>query len=152
MRPALLLLALFASQALVVSRAWLAAYAPDPLLPVAAFAALYWPRRGLLLPVLVVGWLRALVLLEPAGGQVLCVLGSTLIVASLRPALLSWGRAGYVLAALVQAGCWSLCAAAVSALSGQTITGGRELVLGALLAVPLAGLACAAGRSVTVRP
>ena len=151
MRPTLVLVAALLSQVFVLSRAWLGSYAPDPLLVVASFAALYWPRGGLILPVLAVGWLRGLVLLEPAGGQVLCCLVSTLIVSGLRVHLLEWRGLGFVLGSFIQAGCWSMAATLVSHLFGVPVLGGRELVLGAALSIPLAGLAQAASRRVGAR-
>lgn len=141
MTVVLALLAVLAGQVFVVSRAWLGSFAPDLLVPIAAYLALYWPRRSVLLAIVLVGWVRAMVLVEPVGGQVLAVLVASAIVSGLRPHLLEFREFGYVLAALIMAGCWSMAAALTSHAFGVTVIGGRELVLGSLLSVPLAGLA-----------
>jgi hypothetical protein len=135
-------------QVFVVGRAWLSPYAPDPLVLVASFVALYWPRRSMLLPVVAVGWVRGLLLLEPVGGQVLCALVATAIVSGLREHLLEFRQLGYVLGSLIMAGCWSMAAALTSKGFDVSITGGRELVLGGLLSLPLATWAVSTGRRV----
>jgi len=145
-RLLLLLVVVLLGQAFVVGRAWLPGYAPDPLVLVASFVAIYWPRRSMLLPVVFVGWVRGLVLLEPVGGQVLCALVATAILSGLRDHLLEFREVGYVLGTLIMAGCWSMAAALTTHFSGVAIVGGRELVLGALLSVPLAAWATSRGR------
>lgn len=142
----LALLAVLLGQVFVVSRGWLGSFALDPLVPVAAYVALYWPRRAVLIPIVLLGWVRALVLVEPAGGQVLAALVSFAIVAGLRSHLLEFREFGYVLGTLILAGCWSMAAALIAHGSGVAVTGGRELVLGSLLSVPLAGLALSMAR------
>jgi hypothetical protein len=137
----LAILTVLLGQAFVVSRGWLGTFAPDPLVPIAAYLALYWPRRSVLPCIVLLGWVRALVLVEPAGGQVLAALISCAIVAGLRPHLLEFREFGYVLGTLILAGCWSMAAALITHASGVSVIGGRELVLGSLLAVPLAGVA-----------
>ena len=133
--------AVLLGQLFVVSRGWLGGFAPDPLVPIAAFVALYWPRRSVLPAIVLLGWVRALVLVEPAGGQVLAALISCAIVAGLRPHLLEFREFGYVVGTLILAGCWSMAAVLTTHAFGVSVTGGRELVLGSLLAVPLAGWA-----------
>jgi len=107
----------------------------------AAFAAMYLPWRRLLACAVLMGWLRAVVLLEPAGGQVLCAWGALVLVAGLRSQLALRERLGFVLAAVLVAGTWSLLGRGLSALFDVPLTGGRELLLGAALALPLAHLA-----------
>lgn len=138
---ALVCVAVLLGQVFVVSRGWFGSFAPDPLVPVAAFVALYWPRRTVLLCLVLLGWLRALLLLEPVGGQVLAVLIAYAIVAGLRTHLLEFREFGYVVGAFILAGCWSMAAVLTSHAFGVGVTGGRELVLGGLLSVPLAGWA-----------
>jgi hypothetical protein len=143
--------AVLASQMLVLSRAWLGTFGPDPLVLLAAYATLYAPRRSVLPSLVLLGWLRALVLLEPAGGQVLCLLVAGAIVSGLREHLVEHRQLGFVLGALILAGCWSMAAALVSAGFGVVVLGGRELVLGAALSVPLAALAGRANRRLGAR-
>ena len=139
-------IAVLLGQVFVVSRGWLGSFAPDPLVPIVAFVALYWPRRSVLLSIVLLGWVRALVLVEPAGGQVLAALIACAIVAGLRTHLLEFREFGYVLGTLILAGCWSMAAVLTSHAFGVAVTGGRELVLGSLLAVPLSGLAVSMAR------
>ncbi len=146
MTVVLTLVVVLLGQLFVVSRGWLGSFAPDPLVVVATWVALYWPRRTALLPLVLLGWIRALVLVEPAGGQVLPVLVAAAIVAGLRQHLLEFREAGFVVGALVYAGCWSMAAFLVSRGFDVPLTGGRELVLGALLSIPLAGPAMNAAR------
>ena len=138
---ALVFVAVFLGQVFVVSRGWFGSFAPDPLVPIAAFVALYWPRRTVLLSLVLLGWLRASLLVEPAGGQVLAVLVAYAIVTGLRTHLLEFREFGYVLGAFILAGCWSMAAVLTSSAFGIGISGGRELVLGGLLSIPLAGWA-----------
>lgn len=148
MSPVAVLLALASAQLLVLGRAHLGGWAPDLLLLVLLHGALFAPSRRLLMVPLVVGWLRALVLLEPAGGQVLAALAATLLVSSLRSQIREAPGLGWVLGAFLAAGSWSLTAALLEAITGVPLVAGRELVLGALLAVPLAGLAARRRRPV----
>ncbi len=135
------LLIVVLGQMFVVSRGWLGAYGPDPLIPIAGYVALYWPRRTALLPIVLLGWVRALILVEPGGGQVLAALVSFAIVGGLRQHLLEFREMGYVLGTLILAGCWSMATVLTTRAFGVPIAGGRELVLGAVLSVLLAGVA-----------
>jgi hypothetical protein len=141
-----IVLALLSAQLLVLSRALLGNWAPDLLVVVLLHGALFAPARRLLLVPLVVGWLRALVLLEPVGGQVLGALVATLLVSSLRSQLRDAPALGWVFGAFLAAGSWSLTVALLELVSGVPLVAGRELVLGAVLAVPLAGVAAARAR------
>lgn len=141
MTLALAFLTVLAGQLFVVSRGWLGSFAPDLMVPLAAYLALYGRRRSALIGIVLLGWVRALVLVEPVGGQVLAALLACAIVSGLRPHLLEFREFGFVLAAFILAGCWSMAAFLTSHAFGVTVIGGRELVLGSLFSVPLAGLA-----------
>jgi len=142
----LLVLATVASQLFTAARSWLGAAAPDPFVLVAAFAAVWWPRRTRLLAVVLLGWTRALILVEPAGGQVLCAWLTFVFVGVFRDRLMALRKTGYVVGAALTACCWVLGARLVALVPGADPTAGRELMLGALLAIPLAGVAVGLGR------
>ena len=129
--------ALLAGQLWAVSRAWLGPAAPDPLVAVAMGLALTWPRRQLLWGAVMVGWVRALVLTEPAGGQVLCAWAALLIVASARRGLRRSGRSGVLLAGLLLAVVWWCSALVLSWAWGVPVVAGQELFWGVLVGAPL---------------
>jgi hypothetical protein len=137
----LLALAVLSVQSYVVAESWIGIQAPDPIICLAAFAGLYWPRRTLLLAAIALGWGRALVLLEPAGGQILCAWLTLAVVASQRGdhARTSW--VWFVTAALLAAATWSTAGVMVRLAFDVPLQAGLELFLGAVLSIPLAGLA-----------
>ncbi|MFT7463699.1 MAG: hypothetical protein ACI9EF_002046 [Pseudohongiellaceae bacterium] len=125
--------ALLAGQAFVLGRAWLGPLAPDPMVLVATFLALTCSRRRLLVGVIAVGWVRALVLVEPAGGQVLCAWGAMYAVASLGRG----GQRGPLFSSVVLAAVWWCCAWLVRWASGVSVLAGQELFLGVIFSVPV---------------
>jgi len=137
---AVLAAAVLSAQALVLGRALLGSMAPDPMVVLATALALAWPARRLLLAAVFLGWVRALVLVEPAGGQVLCAWAALFSVAAFRSSLRRGGRRGFLFAGVLLAAVWWLTALAVSWAAGVHVSAGRELLLGLLLAVPCAGL------------
>ena len=146
----MLLLSVAAAQAYVVAAAWLGLQAPDPVVGLAAFAGLWWPRRTLPLAALVLGLGRAVVLAEPAGGQVFCAWFALAVVAAQRP---DPRRAAenlyprFAWAALSAAGAWALGGWVLRALFDVPLQSGRELFLGVLVVLPLAKLAMLGARS-----
>lgn len=137
----LLLLTVAAAQAYVVTESWVGVQAPDPVVCLAAFAGLYWPRRALPLAALALGWGRAAVLVEPAGGQILCAWVAVTVVAGQRGDSPSRSWTEYVAAALVTAAAWSLTGVVVRLVADVPLQAGLELFLGAIVAIPLARVA-----------
>lgn len=129
--------ALLAGQLWAVSRAWLGPVAPDPLVIVGTALALSCPRRQLPWVAMMVGWVRALVLIEPAGGQVLCAWAAMVVVAAVRRGLRRQGRSGVLLGGLLLALVWWCSAAALSWVWGASVIAGEELFWGVLAGVPL---------------
>ncbi len=138
----LLLLAVTATQIHVVADAWLGPAAPDPTVCLAAFCGLYWPRGTLPLAALALGWGRAMVLVEPAGGQVLCALVALALVATQRDDN-STSEGGYALvwAALTVSLAWAAAGWLLGQFTDVPIKAGRELFLGSVLALPFVRLA-----------
>lgn len=137
----LLVCGLVTGRLFLLGQLWLGEYAPDPTILVAVLCALALPPRRMVFAAVLLGWGRAVVLLEPAGGQVLCAWGAMAVVAGLRSQLQLLEGTGYVLGCVIGAGCWSLVARGLQLVADQPLTGGRELLLGAALALPIAGLA-----------
>lgn len=137
MIASVLILALLAAELLLLGRAWLGPWAPDLFVPVAALLSTSLPSSRLPLCALALGWMRALVLLEPVGGQVLCAL-----VALSASALLGGvgGLRGLPRSAGVVALCWYGTASLLGrfALPAGPPHGGTELLMGALVVLPLA--------------
>lgn len=129
------------AQAHLVARAWLGGLAPDPLVVLATLLALVLPRRRLVLAALLLGWVRALTLAEPMGGQVLCLWAAMALVAFLREGLVAGGRSGVLVAGGLLALCWWSSAQVLGLAADAPVSAGRELLLGVPLAVPFAGLA-----------
>ena len=146
----LLLLSVAATQGFVVAAAWLGGPAPDPVVGLAAFAGLWWPRRTLPLAALVLGLGRAVVLTELAGGQIFCAWLALVVVAGQRPdprRALENVYARFAWAALSAAGAWALAGWALRALFDVPLQSGRELLLGVVVVLPLARLAALGARS-----
>ncbi|MGQ0553531.1 MAG: hypothetical protein ACT4PU_09970 [Planctomycetota bacterium] len=161
----LFVLALLWTQLHAVARAWAeavgwpAALVPDPFALLVAGAALggagraaggrsasAWgldrgaERNALLLAALSLGLGRALVLAEPAGGQVLCAALAVLLIGGQRSSFDRRSAAGWALAALLVALCWWAGGALLAWLSGAPVSGGPALACGAALAWPWLGL------------
>jgi hypothetical protein len=140
MTALLLLLALAAAPLGALSRSWWGGLAPDPVVLVAAACALLLKPRQLALAAVALGWSRALVLGEPAGGQVLCALAALSVGWRLGPGG-SDGRP-WLLTSLSVAGTWWLVAQALSLLLGllpgglMAPTAGPGLFTAAALALP----------------
>ena len=130
---AVLLLALLSAHSLALGRLWWGDLAPDPMVLVIAGLALQGQRRVLLPGAVVAGWLRALVLLEPAGGQVLGAWAAIFLVASLREHL---GARSLLTASVLAAGTWAGVTLLLSAITGSGHVGLSSLFLGAGLAIP----------------
>ena len=134
----LLLAAVLLGQLHVLGVAWFGPWVPDPVVVLAAIAGLHWQRQRLLGAALVLGWGRALVLLEPAGAHILCAALALMVVASQREAF-DRNRAGTLLfASLLAAGCWMAGTWLLGAVFGMPLSAGPSLLTGALLALPLA--------------
>ena len=131
---------------------WTGAALPDPFPVLCALVGLSWPRRSLLGAVIVLAWARALALAEPVGGHVLAVAAAVFLLLSLRGTL-DVRRSGALFTAALLA---ALALVSVSALlrwlSGAPLTAGWALLLGALLALPLALPARAAARRLRKAP
>jgi len=134
----LLALAVLMGQLHALGAAWAGAFVPDPFVCLAAFAGLYWPRRGLAGAALALGLGRALVIMEPAGGQVLCAWGALLVLASQREAFDRGRPATLAAAALLVAVTWTVLAWLLALISGAPVSAGLSLFTGAALAPLLA--------------
>ncbi len=150
----LLLLTLAATQAALLAAPWTGGLALDPTVCLAAFAGLYWPRRTLPLAALALGWGRAVVLLEPAGGQILCAWVALMFVAAQRTETrqgaaeaVPWTR--FVIAAFLAAAAWMGAGWLLGMVLPNPLQAGRELFVGVIVAIPVArlarGAACATG-------
>jgi hypothetical protein len=128
MTALMLLLALAAAPLGALSRSWWGELGPDPTVLVAAACALLLKPRQLALTALALGWSRALVLGEPAGGQVLCALAALSVGWRLGPG--GPGGRPWLLTSLSVAGTWWLVSQALALVLG--------LLPGALVA-PSAG-------------
>ena len=137
----LLVAGLVTGRVFLLGQQWLGASAPDPTILVAVLCALSLSPRRVVLAAVLIGWGRAVVLLEPAGGQILCAWAAMAVIFGLRSQLQLLEGTGYVLGCVIGAGCWSLVVRVLQLVVDQPFTGGRELLLGALLALPIAGLA-----------
>lgn len=145
----MLLLSVAAAQGHVVAAAWLGLQAPDPMVGLAAFAGLWWPRRTLPLAALVLGLGRAVVLAEPAGGQIFCAWLALAVVAAQRPDPRRDVEGIYVRfawAALSAAAAWAAAGWVLRALFDVPLQSGRELFLGVIVVLPLARLAALGAR------
>jgi len=131
---------------------WTGSALPDPFIVLAAFVGLSWPRASLPGAVLVLGWARALVLAEPVGGHVLAAAAAVFLLASQRGTLDGRRPGALLLAALVAALVLSATAGLLRWISGAPLTAGWALLLGTLLAVPLAPAARAASRRMRKAP
>jgi len=133
----MLLAAVASGPALLVARAWLGAWAPDPAVVVLAWAAL-GPRRAprtLLLVLLGVG--RALVLLEPVGPQLLAAGFAYLVLRAAREGLREvGGRQPLLLGAALAGVAWLAAGRALGLWLQPAPLAGPELLLGVLWAVP----------------
>lgn len=134
MTVAMLLLAVLAAHLSALGRAWWGPWAPDPFVPLAALLALQAPRRLLPLAALLLGGLRAVVLVEPAGGQVLPLLLALGTVAALRERL---GRRAILRASLIVASVWWLMTALLASVLTRAPQAGPELFTGAAMLLPL---------------
>ena len=148
----LLLLTLAATQAALLAAPWTGGLALDPTVCLAAFAGLYWPRRTLPLAALALGWGRSVVLLEPAGGQILCAWLALMFVAAQRredrhgvAEPVPWTR--FVIAAFLAACAWLAAGWVLNLALPTPIQTGRELFVGVLVAIPVARLARGAARA-----
>jgi hypothetical protein len=140
MTALLLALALAAAPLGALSRSWWGDLGPDPAVLVAAACALLLKPRQLALAALALGWSRALVLGEPAGGQVLCALAALSVGWRLGPG--APGSRPWLLTSLAVAGTWWLVAQVLALvlglLSGALVApaAGPGLFLAAALALP----------------
>ncbi|RKY20966.1 MAG: hypothetical protein DRQ55_05840 [Planctomycetota bacterium] len=139
------LAALVSAPLLTLGTAWLGPAAPDPFVPAAVWAAQCLRVRQLPWAAVALGWMRAFVLAEPAGGQVLCALLALLLAARVGPAGSS-GRPLLTTAVVIALSWWAVAAllswvagvlpgAAGNLLSGPS-NDGSGLLLGALLLLP----------------
>lgn len=140
--------AFLAGQALLLGRAWLGPLAPDPMVVVGVTLALSQPPRRLLAAAVMLGWVRALVLVEPVGGQVLCAWAALFAVATLARGLRRSGRSSFLFGGMVLAAVWCAGALVVSWASGVTVSAGPELWWGVVLAAPVPWLLLPGGQLV----
>lgn len=138
----MLLAAVACGPALLVARAWLGAWAPDPSVVVLAWAALGPRRTPRAALVLLLGAGRALVLLEAVGPQLLAAGCAFLVVRAAREGLREiGGRRPLLLGALLAGAAWLAAARVLGAWLEPAPWAGAELVLGALWAAPAGVLA-----------
>ena len=144
----LLLVTVVLAQVHVLGAAWAGPLVPDPFACVLAIAGLHAGRPGgLLMPAVGMGWARALVFVEPAGGHVLATLLALWLVSEQRETLDKQGALSLLLAAGLGACAYALAAFALRLVGGEPISSGPSLFLGVLLAPLLAGPVRAVARA-----
>jgi hypothetical protein len=143
----LLLVTVVLAQLHVLGVAWAGALVPDPFACVIAIAGLHGRPGGLLLPAVGMGWARALVFVEPAGGHVLATLFALWLVSEQRETLDKQGALSLLLAAGLGACAYALAAFVLRLVGGEPISAGLSLFAGVLLAPLLAGPVRAVSRS-----
>lgn len=148
MALALLIISLVATQGLVVGEAWAGALAPDPSVLLAAFAGLYGGRRSTTLLAVALGWSRAVVMLEPAGLSILATWWAVAVVSSQREALDGRRWASFVFASALAAVSFAGADWLAEALMNRSLLESSQLVVGGVLALPLARLASGIGVAV----
>jgi hypothetical protein len=143
----LLLVTVVLAQLHVLGSAWGGPLVPDPFACVLAIAGLHGRPGTLLTAAVGMGWARALVFVEPAGGTVLATLFALWIVSEQRETLDKQGALSLALAAGLGACAYALAAFGLRLLGGEPISAGVPIFAGALLAPLLAGPVRVAVRS-----
>ena len=138
MTALLIVASVLAGQVHALGAAWTHPALPDPFVVLAAFVGLFAPRRALPWAAVGLGWGRALVTLQPAGAEVLCVGLALLVVASQREAFERDRPSTLFFVALLATGAHAVGAWALSACGAAEVGGGLALLTGSLLAMPLA--------------
>ena len=143
----LLLVTVLLAQLHGLGAAWAGPLVPDPFACVLAVAGLHGRPGWLLLPAVGMGWARALVFVEPAGGHVLATLFALWLVSEQRETLDKHGALSLLLAAGLGACAYALAAFVLRLVGGEPISSGPPLFLGVLLAPLLAAPVRAVARS-----
>ena len=143
----LLLVTVVLAQLHVLGAAWAGPLVPDPFACVLAIAGLHVRPGRLLLAAVGMGWARALVFVEPAGGHVLATLFALWLVGEQRETLDRHGAVSLLLAAALGACAYALAAFGLRLVGGEPISAGLPLFAGVLLAPLLAGPVRAVARS-----
>ena len=143
----LLLVTIVLAQLHVLGSAWAGPLVPDPFACGIAIAGLHRRPGGLVLAAAAMGWARALVFVEPAGGHVLATLFALWLVSEQRETLDKQGALSLTLAAALGACAYTLAAFVLRLIGGEPISAGLPLFAGALLAPLLAGPVRAVART-----
>ena len=142
-----LLVTIVLSQLQVLGAAWAGPLLPDPFACVLAIVGLHARPGALLMAAVGMGWARALIFVEPAGGHVLAALFAVWIVSEQRETLDKQGAVSLLLAAGLGACAYALAAFVLRLFGGEPITAGLPLFAGALFAPLLAGPVRAVSRA-----
>ncbi len=145
---ALLIVSLLLNQAHLVGEGWIGDFAPDPTVLLAAFAGLYGGRRSTTLLAVALGWSRAAVMIEPAGLTILATWWTVAIVASQRRSLDGRRWASFVFASALAGGALVFADWLSELCTDHSLLDGEQLLVGGVLAIPLARLIAGVGVAV----
>jgi len=143
----LLVVTVVLAQLYALGSAWAGPLLPDPFACVLAVVGLHGRPGALLTAAVGMGWARALIFVEPAGGHVLAALFALWMVSEQRETLGRQGAFALTMAAGLGACAYALAAFVLRLVGGEAISAGLPLIAGALFAPLLAGPVRAASRA-----